>query len=234
MAQTVVQFTGVSSGNAANASRTFVSSTTSGNAIYVVLSDYRSAGTITCADNKGNSFSQAVTRVGSDPASNITVFYAENITGGASHQITCTITSSAFFTFAIIEVASSLTAASLDRTTSAAGTSTTPSTGNTAVTSQADEILIGGMTQNSGVVTLSAGTNYTQFYEEEDWNSFQPLHAEYRIVSSAAAYAATWTTGSSADWAAVIATFKAAGGGGGAATSRPPFRRRTRFHTRRF
>lgn len=89
-----------------------------------------------------------------------------------------------------------------------AGTSTDAvSSGSTASTAQANELLVGCSVNSSGVATLTAGTNYTLI----DQNVTNLTHAcEYRVVSSTGTYAATFTANNNDNWGTNIATYKEA------------------------
>ena len=101
----------------------------------------------------------------------------------------------------------------LDQTQKATGSSTTPSSGNTATTSQASELVFGAFTYHVQT-TFTAGTNlpFTALATSQPSGGTRSLSTEYADVSATGQYAATGTIGSSAEWAAAVATYKVAGG----------------------
>lgn len=118
---------------------------------------------------------------------------------------------SAGLAIGVIQATGLLTASVLDRTAAADGSSATPSSGATAATTVADELLIGAvaMASQSGVggswdgsfagmhaLNTSGGTDDVS------------LSTAYRIVSATGAYTASKSGATNAPWAAIIATYK--------------------------
>jgi hypothetical protein len=138
------------------------------------------------------------------------IYYKQNAVGGAT---TITVThAGAFVGMQILEYSGMDTFAALDRTTSGTGTSTTPSSGATAVTSQASEIAIGFCVNDSGGATWTAGSGYTL----REANANGQMQVEERVLSATGAQTAGFTMGASQGWAALIVTLVAAvvqGGG---------------------
>ncbi len=100
----------------------------------------------------------------------------------------------------------------LDKSAVAIGTSTTPSSGNTAVTTAANEALIGAVATN-GPIEDNPGTWSGSFTNgQRDGITGTPdnctMSDGYRIVTAAGAYAAAKTGITSQPWVAMIATFK--------------------------
>src|SRR3989442_15966838 len=69
-------------------SAAFNSTTTSGNAILVGVTYGNLNPTITVTDSQGNTYAQAIKTYDSSHNQGCAVFYALNITGGASHMVT--------------------------------------------------------------------------------------------------------------------------------------------------
>lgn len=104
----------------------------------------------------------------------------------------------------------------LDQTASASGTGTTVSSGTTAVTAQADELLIAGVVvnnTNNPVTTISAWTNsFTQrnnFANGGGPTTRSVYGGAGRIVSATGAYSTSVTATNSEAWRGQIVTFKA-------------------------
>jgi hypothetical protein len=110
--------------------------------------------------------------------------------------------------FGAYEYAGLASASWLDKTAGATGTSTSPSSGATATTTVASEVLVGVVCAGNAP-TWTPGTGYTTI-EEFDINGAKIYAAEDQVVLATGAYSATGTLGTSQDWAAVIATYKAA------------------------
>ena len=103
----------------------------------------------------------------------------------------------------------------LDQTSTGTGSSATPSSGATATTAEADELLIGaigtegpdGDAAGTWGNSFTAGPRLGTTGGTDDTNITTSLG--YRIVSATGAYTAAKSGITSRDWAAMIATFKA-------------------------
>lgn len=110
-----------------------------------------------------------------------------------------------------------------DVSTSNGGTTNTTSlsTGTTATTTQANDIVVIGVTTNTSGAGLanSAFTDppagFTSLFAAQATNAHTGAQFSYKEVSSAGAQAGAWTctTGSLTSWQAFVATFKMTGGG---------------------
>lgn len=188
---------------------TFDSNTTSGNTI-ICGGAYNNdtAGTLSLSDNKGNTFNQIATgSSGGDTQG--TLFYAYNITGGASHQITATMSAN-FHDIAVIcrEYSGLTTTDPLDKssgTATALGTSHTSAA--TAATTQANELVVGFIAASANT-TCTAGTNYGNVTSQNGSDLFEGSCMEDRTISSTGAQTATITTSASVVTYFIVATFK--------------------------
>jgi hypothetical protein len=104
------------------------------------------------------------------------------------------------------------TASPLDKTASANGTSTSVSTGTTATTAQANEILVAGMV----IRVATSYSGWTNSFSEQfdfQYEVGQTYVRSYagadRHVTSTGTYSTTATVGTSGAWRGQIATFKA-------------------------
>jgi hypothetical protein len=135
---------------------------------------------------------------------------------GSSESRTVTVTLGDFLSVVglqIYEYSGIDTASPLDKTASANGTSTSVSTGTTATTAQANELLVAGM-------VIRAQTSYggwtNSFNEEADFqyrvgSAYVRTYAgANRIATAIGTYSTTATTTVSAAWRGQIATFRAA------------------------
>ena len=109
---------------------------------------------------------------------------------------------------------SGLAASPFDKASAGTGTGTAPSSGATAETSQADEILIGAvgwegdMGDNHGTWNGSFSDGQIDGSPDKAGAKGIVINEGYRIVSAAAAYTASKAGCTSRDWAAAIATYK--------------------------
>ncbi len=104
----------------------------------------------------------------------------------------------------------------MDQTATAVGNSSTPSSGATATTAQADEFVVGaiGAEARTSFDTMAAGASFTLLpaasADTGSSSSSITIYPEYRIVSATGAYTASGTlsSGNSRNWAADIVTYK--------------------------
>lgn len=102
------------------------------------------------------------------------------------------------------------TASPLDRTASATGSSTTPSSGATATTTQANELVLGAfVTVFAGYVFTGPGGAWTDRSEVAD----ERLNVIEQIATSTDTFTATGTYATSADWVATVITYRDAATG---------------------
>lgn len=188
----------------------FTGNTTTGNLIVVACHTNNTTRTIaSITDSQGNTYVQtqaAATRASHGAAD---VWYAKNIAGGTTPTVTVTFGASlsGVDTYTSIHEYSGLdTTAPLDRTAAANGTGAAPSSGNTAATTAADDLVFGFCYAGG---TASAGSGFT---------SRQTVNGdltEDKNQATLAAVAAIFTqTGGANPYIAMCATFKQATGGG--------------------
>ena len=113
----------------------------------------------------------------------------------------------------IVEIAEVSGLAGLDKAACANPTGTSINSGNTATTAQANEFLFGFMGNNANnVLTLSAGPGYTGLdVVANGVSGYNCVYDEYQSVTSAGAYAATFSQSVSEEAAVVVATFSIGG-----------------------
>src|SRR5438094_908245 len=191
-----------------------------GHTVLVSFAMDPAAGAVSCADTKGNSYSAVVDFANGSGTSGVrtVVFAARIVTAlAAGNTITVSYPSVAASAVSINEFSG---LGFVDRTASAGGNNGSPSSGSTAVTSRANELLLGSI----GVETkkndpFSPGAGYTGLPNTGTGKSGSPssnvsIDPEYRIVAATGSYLADGTT-VFARWAATIATFGAASCGNG-------------------
>lgn len=198
----------------ATAVTTAAITTTTGNLTVVVCIWFGAGVTFTSmADSKGNTWTQIGSQQTTSGNAKMRMYYAKNITGGASHTFTLTVSANNSYPLLFVSEFSGIdTTSPFDVQAATTGSSTTPSSGVTATRAQADELLVGGLVdESSGVVTITAGTNFTipTNGKEENGAANSTGAIEYQIVSSTGTDAGTFTISVSEPWGAQVATFKA-------------------------
>lgn len=192
--------------------------TTTGNLI-VVGAGYQEDAFVSITDNKSNTYIEAIAEVACCSATNKgQQRYKANASGGASHTFTLTGASGSFYgEISVAEISGAATASPLDKTMTGTETSTDHSSGSTATTSQANEILIGfGTSRDGATLTTDTGAGWTEIDRYEATANI-PLITGYRIVSATGTYAYTYTSSPSLEAVQGISTWKEAAAGGGAA-----------------
>ena len=168
------------------------------------------------SDNQGNTYSLAVTSAGVANSSYFAtaIYYSTGIgSPSGTFTVTATPTTSAEITVTAVEYSGIAATNALDKTASNYGSSNSPSSGTTAITTQANELVAAvlGYGCASGVCSASTPLGYAARMAENDSN-YADAQADDKTVSSVGAYSANWTTSgvSSNNYFAAIATFKAA------------------------
>ncbi len=184
-----------------------------GNSIIVAFAMDDITGTVSAADSQGNTYAVDAD-VANAPDVRTIILSAHNVTALLSGDvITITHPSVDARAVSIAEFSGLAPTGALDQTSTATGNGTTPSSGSTATTSQADELLIGAIGAE-GIVTdtFTVGTNYAPLDRSGTtgggFASNITINPEFQIVSATGAYLADGTLGTAQDWAAAIATYR--------------------------
>lgn len=173
---------------------------------------YNATGTITSAQ-----WAAAIaTYKAHKTAVRIETFVAYNIATTLQSGDTVTVThpSTTLARAILISNFSGLDTSSLDKSATATGSSTAPSSGNTAATTQADELLYTAIaSEGPSGDTFTVGTSYTAIDKAGTTGgqtySNITLNGEYRIVSATGTYPGDGTLGTSRPWLANVDTYKA-------------------------
>lgn len=181
--------------------------TTTGNTICVgTLSasfDTIADGDVT--DNKSNTFTR-VSTIFTPSGITMAMFYAVNITGGASHTITFTRADTSYGEITAVELGS-MEASAFDASASNTNQTGTP-LDTTAATTTATDTLCAVFATNEDTGTWTAGSGYTIRSE----GAHSMLQTQDSVASGTPN--ATATKVGQTGWAASVAAFKEAGGGG--------------------
>ena len=213
MVAAYVQTTTASESGAATPLTTSGITTTSGNLLVAGISfDSGTLNTITgVTDSKGNTWSKATEL---DSACLVSLWYAPNITGGAAHTVTVAYNDGVGSAIGVVvqEFSGIAATSPLDRTVSAQGTSTAPSSGATSATTQADELVVGLVGWAGATTTPTLGAGYTNLGHISLTDASAAMQS--KVVAATSAQTAAMTLAASRDWAAICATFKAASAAG--------------------
>lgn len=214
MAITQVQSTTATTTAGTTIAVTYGSSPTNGNFLVCVIATKRTSSPVSSISQTGATWVQAVGVIGTTLGANNTtdIWYAENISG-ASTSVTVNLGGSTNASCVFAEYSGIATSSSLDKTASDLddySVRSTAVTGTTATTSQAVELWIGGVADNTGSAFTTTGGGFTKVAEAlgtNVCNTFDEL-----IVSSTGT--ASTSNGHafvplSGQWTGAIATFKA-------------------------
>jgi hypothetical protein len=169
----------------------------------------------TFTDNQESGWSVAINVGVNDGASHQTRLYlAYKIAPTAGvYNITCDPPgTSNYITLVIAEYSGIALSSPLDQVATNADPtgSASVTSGTTATTVQANELLIGLMSHASstGATSITPVAPLLQVEEEEDWTQFENMAVGDRVLSSTGTFAAQWTLGTSEPYVAGVATFK--------------------------
>lgn len=155
-------------------------------------------------DTKGNSYTVGLQK---NNASDVqfSLAYAQNVTAMVSGDIiTINLSGSASNRVVVVAYATGLTTGTLiDKNASAAGTSTTPSSGASGVTTVATEAVIGVVARGTANVTEASG--YTGL---GNVGAAVRLNLAYKVVTSTGAQTYNPTLSASVFWACGVETLK--------------------------
>lgn len=187
-------------GSGSSVAESFISNTTAGNLIVVVVTWVSTSATASVSDSQGNSYAVAVGPVvGTRSTSQI--FYAENIAGGPN-TITATFSGSQNSQIGIHEYAGLALSGALDVTSSNTGSSTLCDSG-ALTTTQSDALIFGSCSAETNPGTRTAGALFT-----ERENATKIL-TEDRIVSTTGSYSADVSFTNFINWIGIVAAFRA-------------------------
>lgn len=204
---------------------TFDSSATSGNLIVVSVGYYPAARSITSVtDSQGNTYTAvaAVFTTDAGDPHEAQIYYAKNISGGSSFQITVTYDSSLSYSGMSASEYSGLdTTAPLDaHSETSAQTAGNPLaatwTSASFTTTVADELIyVFGMSNNGAAGPLAAGSGYTMRTTSGYAGRMGAMDQIVSATQSSVTATMTDSFGGSMSYGMAVATFKIAGAGGG-------------------
>ncbi len=194
-----------------------------GNRIVVGFAMDPSAGVVSCSDSRGNAYNvdRSVTN-GAGTSGVRTVICSAPVTTALVNGDVITVThpSVAAKAVAAFEFSGVATAA-LDQTQGAVGNNDSPSSGATASTAVAEELLFGAVgVEVESTETFTPAVGYAVLPTASSGSSGGPtshvsIDPEYQLVAVIGTYASGGTLERSREWATAIATYRAAGCGDG-------------------
>ena len=202
----LLQSTAANAGAVSTSTLAFGSNVTAGSLLVCHIWDGASGATFSASDNVNGSY-HVDTFLGSTPATLAGAICSFAGAAAGATTVTFSVSGGGGQLRALIQEYSGIqTSAALDQVQGATFfTNSTPSSGNTATTTQPNELLVGStFCANSGTVTAGSG-----FTIDANSNSNRPA-AEWQAVSSTGAYAATFTLGAADGGVTLIATYIAA------------------------
>jgi hypothetical protein len=184
----------------------FPAANTAGDLIVVFVRMSTAVQTVSLSDSAGNTYFQAATQTQTTDRSKVYLFYAKNSVA-AANTVTATFSATNNHPWlAIYEYKGLSTTAPLDQTASAQGSSSAPSTGATPTTTSANELIFAGTGLPSSYTgTQAAGSGYTML---EKGTGKAPAGNESVLATATGSFTGTFTLSGSANWSAIIATFK--------------------------
>jgi hypothetical protein len=197
---------------------TFTTPPAVGNALVIPLVLYQASGTIStatlsCADNRGNSYTLAVLEKNGQIGGAIFVC-SKIVTAGGPFTVTVTQTSSSYFETCGIEISGIGTGLAVNRTVTQIGIGTALAAGTTAALT-ADEALVVGVctisTNQTAITVESVTPAWAQAFENLDHSASIAGEADSRIRTGVTGTTQTcaWTASTGAAWAAALAAFAA-------------------------
>jgi hypothetical protein len=189
-----------------------------GNTLIVTFAMDPTSGTVSCGDSQGNVFSKdADVTNGSGTNGVRTVVCSGSVATplGTGDTVTVTHPTLAARAMSVSEFTGVAPTGAVDRTATATGTSNAPSSGFTATTRQADELVIGAMgIETHSVGAFAAGASYTAVPAGSSGavggaTANVSVFPEFRIVSIAGSYVADGGTQYARLWAAAVVTYRA-------------------------
>jgi hypothetical protein len=176
---------------------------TAGSTLILGFSTYKGV-VNSITDDAGNTYTK-VADAGTGNA-RASLFYCRVDTGGS---LTLTITKSAAqYCSGYIREYDDLIVSPLDKFVTNTGTGTAVNSGNTTITTQAAELVVGVMAGLQATYTITAGSGFGNLVQAAMTSGTGRVAMEDKTVAAIALYNAVFTCQFSEGWAAICATFK--------------------------
>jgi len=200
----LVQHISKDAGTTSSSSLAFSVNNAAGNFIAVVIRAGKSGQAFSVSDSRGNVYKQAIRFDMTVDADTVSIWYAENIAGGAN-TITVSDTILGTMRFAVLEYSGVAASNSLDVSAAAEGTSASPAT-STVTTNFSGDLLLGEIV-TANPASFNSGSGYT-IEERVPVEPNTKLIVEDQRQSIAGAASAGASLGVSDHWGAVVAAFR--------------------------
>ncbi len=207
-----VQGTGVGS-----LSQTFPTANAAGNFIVAFVRMSTTSQTVAISDSLGNVYSDAVSQAQTMDGHQVHIFYTANVKGGANTVKAAFSATNNHPYLAVFEYSGVSTAAPLDQTAHAQGTSGNANAGPMPATTSANELVFAGLGMPaSSTTTATAGSGFTM--RQQDTPQYgSRANTEDLTATTIANFSGSFGLNSTTNWSSVVASFKAA-----ASTAAPP------------
>jgi hypothetical protein len=202
---TLVQSAATQGSAVTSVSAQFPSANAAGNLIIAFVRMSSTSQTVTVTDTAGNTYTDAVSQVQTVDGHQVHIFYAKNINGGANVVTASFSATNNHPWIALYEYSGLNTTAPLDQTANAQGSSSSASSGATAVTTSSNELVFAATGLPASYTgSVSAGTGYALMQQD---TGTSPAANEAATTSSTGSVAGVFSLGSASNWTAVVATF---------------------------
>lgn len=181
----------------------YTSNNAAGNLLVVVSSTSTTVSGVT--DTRSNAWARCGTEATTGSVFG-NIWIAHNSIAGAN-TVSVAFPAGSFGTMAIAEYSGMLTALACDKTISATGFSTSPSSGATAATTQADEVAVCSLAMENTSATSAFGGGFVQ---QQTISAINGVAFADRILSATGAQTCSATLNPARNWATLVATLKAA------------------------
>ena len=206
---TLVQHTSKDGGTTSSTTLAFPAANKAGNWLAVAIRAGLPNEAFTVTDSRGNTYRKAVQFTETGDNTSLAIFYAENVAGGANTVTVSDSLAATTLRLALFEYSGVASANSLDGTSAAQGTSSTPASGPAATTTSGDLVL--GLVTTANARTFTAGSGFTG--EEVVPAGAGKLFIEDTRFVATGPVTASATLNSADIWGAAVATFHPAPSG---------------------
>ncbi len=201
----LMQSNSVQGSGVASVSAAFPAANTAGNLIVAFVRMSTTSQTVSVTDTAGNIYTDAVAQAQTTDGHQVHIFYAKSINGGANTVTAAFSATNNHPWLAVYEYSGLSKTNPLDRTAHAQGSGSTASSGATATTSSANELVFAGLglvSNFTGTVTPGAG-----FTLQLQNTATSRAATETSVVSATGSYTGTFSLSASTNWSCALATF---------------------------
>ncbi|MGI8989168.1 MAG: putative Ig domain-containing protein, partial [Bryobacteraceae bacterium] len=202
----LVQSNSVEGSAVQSVSAAFQTGNTGGNLVIAFVRMSTTTQTVTVSDTAGNSYSEAIAQAQDADGHQVHIFYARKIARGPNRVTAAFSSANNHPWLAIYEYRGLNTTDPLDQTAAAQGSGATPATGAAALAATAGELVFTGTGLPASFTGSVVNTGYYTL-TQQDTGSARAANAG-ALAFSIAPYTGKFTLNTSADWTAVLATFK--------------------------